>query len=99
MPPRLAKRLVARAALLTVPDRLVDNGYRGENRNLLEAKDEMSQVGDRAVTILEVERIQELFRSLRAQLLDCLEHALAGAGVLGQSIGLNLGWDARDGID
>src|SRR5579859_3703652 len=91
MPTCLAEWLVARAALLPVPDRLVDDGDRGQNRDLLEAEDEVGQVGDRAVAVLKVERIEELLSFLGAQLLDAFEHALARTRILRQRVCLDLG--------
>ncbi len=92
VPARLAERLVAGAALLAVPHRLVDDVYRRQYRNLLETEDEVGQVRDGTVTVLEVEGIQELLGLLRAQLADGLQHALARSRVLGQRIGLHFGW-------
>ena len=88
MPAGFAEWLVARAALLTVPHRLVDHCYCGQNRDLLEAEDQVGQVGDGPVPVLKVEGVEELLCLLGAQLLDAFEHALARARVLGQGIRL-----------
>ena len=90
VPARLAEGLVTGAALLAVPHGFVDNRDGRQDRDLLEPEHEVSEVGDRAVPVLKIEGGKELLGLLRAQLLDRLEHALARARVLGQSIRLYL---------
>ena len=91
VPARLAEGLVTGAALLAVPHGFVDNRDGRQDRDLLEPEHEVSEVGDRAVPVLKIEGGKELLGLLRAQLLDRLEHALARARVLRQSVGLYLG--------
>src|SRR5438552_14964885 len=99
MPTRLAKWLIARAAFLAVPHGLVDDRHGRQDRDLLESENQVRQVGNRAVTVLKVESIEELLGFLRTQLLDCFQHALAGARILGQRVRLYFGRNADYSID
>src|ERR1051326_3135515 len=98
VPASLAERLITGAAFLAVPDWFVHDVHRRQDRDLFEAKDQVSEVGNRAMAVLEVERVQELLGTLGAQLLNRLEHALARARVLGQGIRLNFGRDANNRV-
>jgi len=99
MPTRLAERLVARAAFLAVPHRLVDDRDGCQDRDLLESEDQVRQVGNRPMPVLKVEGVEELLRFLRTQLLDAFQHALARARVFGQRIRLYFGRNADYRID
>src|SRR5205814_9163410 len=91
VPARLAKRLIAGAAPLAIPDGFVDDGYRRQDRDLLQPKNQVREIGNRAVAVLEVESVEELLGLLSAELADGFEHSLARARVLCQRVRLNLG--------
>src|SRR5215472_13646351 len=99
MPAGPTERLVAGAALLTIPDWLVHDRHRSQNRDVLQTKDEVRQVGDRAVPVLEIKGVEKLLGALLAQLLDRLQHALIRARVLRQRVRLNFWRHPDHGID
>ncbi len=66
--------LVAGGALLAVPSLFVGQFDGGENREPLDRQRDMRQVGDGAVAILKVERVEKFLRLLRADFAQGLLH-------------------------
>ena len=70
----LPEILVARRTLLPVPALLVRNHDRSQNRQPFNGERDMGQVGDRPVSILEVESVKEFLSLLRSNFLQRLLH-------------------------
>src|SRR3954465_10207387 len=84
----LLEILVARGALLSVPALLIDENNRRQNRQLLNGKRQMRQIGNRAVSVLEIKCVEKLLSLLLADLLERLLHGQRRARILGHGIGL-----------
>ena len=95
----LFKILIAGGALLAVPALLIGDRNGREYGELLYCDRDVGQIRNRAVAVLEVEGVEELFGLLRGDFLERLLHGQRRAGVLGHGIGLDFGLYAIDGKD
>jgi len=91
--------LVAGGALLAVPAGLVDERDGSEKAEALDREGNVGEVGDGTMAVLEVEGVEKLLGSLRADFAERLAHGERGARVLGHGVGENFGLGAVDGVD
>ena len=84
---------------MAVPALLIHQDDGGDHRQFFHGKGDMRQVGDGAVPVLEIKRVEKFFRLLLADLAQRLFHRERRARILGHGVGLHLGLDTVDGVD
>jgi hypothetical protein len=99
IPATFLEILIAGGAFLPVPALLIDQDDGGQKRQTLHGKGNVRQVRDRAVSILEIECVQELFGALGIQFAQRLLHGERGTGIFCHGVRQNLWICAVDGID
>ena len=99
VPTGVAEVLVARRALLPIPALLVDKLDRGQQRQPLDGHGDVGEVGNRAMAVLEVERVQKLLGALRTDLPQRLAQGQRRPRILCHGVGEHLGVRAVDGVD
>ena len=97
--PLFAKVLIARGTLLAIPALLVDQDDGGQQRQPLDGEGHVRQIRNRAVAILKVKRVEEMFGALAGDLAQRFLHRKRRAGVLRHGIGQDFGVGPMDGID
>src|SRR5271165_685758 len=95
----LLKVLIAGGALLAVPARLVDNYRCGQDRQLFDGKSEVCEVGDAAVAVLEVKRVEKLLGLLLVEVGQRFAQREGRAGIPRHTISQDFGVSPMDGID
>ena len=93
------KILVAGGTLLAVPALLVHQHDGRQQAQPLDGKGDVRQVGDGAMTVLEIEGVEELLGALGADLGQRLAHGERGTGVLGHGVGQDFRVGAVNGKD
>src|SRR5262249_48037627 len=96
--PTLVEVLIASRAFLTIPALFIGDRDGRQNRKPLNGESDVCEVGDRAMSVLEVKSIEEFFRFLLADLLQRFLHRKRRPGVLRHGVGLNLGLHAVDRV-
>ena len=81
------KVLIAARFRLAVPQRLVFEPDRGEFGDVLEADDDMAQVGNRSMAIVEIELVPEFFRRMAMHPAKAVLNGVGRAAVAGQGVG------------
>jgi hypothetical protein len=87
IPAALAEILIPRGAFLAIPALLVDEHDRGQQRKPLHREGHMCQVGDGAVSVLEIKSVQELLGTLAADLFQRFLHRERGARIFRHGVG------------
>jgi hypothetical protein len=83
--------------LLPIPALLIGHRDGGQNREFFDGQCDMRQIGDGAVSVLEIKCVEKFLGFLRADLFQRLLHGERGARVLGHGISLNFWFNAIDG--
>ena len=95
----LLEILVARRALLPVPARLVDHDGGRQDRQLLDGKGEVRQIGDAAMAVLKIKRVEELLGLLFVELGQRLAQRKRGPRILRHAIGQHFGIGSMNRIN
>ncbi len=91
--------LVAGRALLAIPTWLVDEDDGGHQAESLDGEGDMRQIGDRAMTVLKIKGVEELFRALGTDIGERLAHGERRARVFCHGKGQNFRICAMNGKD
>ena len=93
------KVLIAAGFCLAVPQGLVFEPDRGEFGDVLEADDDMTEIGDRGMAIVEIELVPELLRGMAMHPTEAVLDRVGRAAITGQRIGGFLGRHGRQRDD
>ncbi len=99
IPAALAKILIAGGTFLAIPALFVDQDDGRQQRQPLDGEGHMGQVGDGAVAILKVKRVEEMLGALAGDFAQRLLHRKRGSGVLRHGIGQDFRVGSMYGID